>query len=238
MLRQSVITYDGLPVSSGGAHKLRTKGLVDAWTQTESFLEQCTDYQFPYEIIIELLEGGGLPSDFVLPLKQRFSARFASVRSRRLGPDVVGYQWSVAYDNLPGLVEELESLQPYPEFFLSPLSLNITCKFRFTDPRTGEALPFQDPADYGNHSVGFRWLLGESMAYARLSTNSTLSVLLSLPFEKADSEFASYVQFLGKNAPFKFSEKHWKIWTINKKGTGYVERKIQGLQILQQKAPP
>ena len=231
MTRPGLVTYEGLPLSSGGAHKLRTKGFVDAWRRVEHFLKECTDFAVPEEVVIELLEGAGLPAAFVTPLKQRFMLEFPVVRSRAVG-DAVGHQWSVARERLPALLQDLESVQPLPDFLVQPLIVHVALKFRFVDRLTRKTLPFQSPSDYLQQDArcaGHRLSLGSSVASAGLSTRSTLFVFFSLPFAEVNAEFRNYVDVLATAAPFTFSDKHWKVWTLNREGSRYVGRKMRGI---------
>jgi hypothetical protein len=41
--RPALIVYDGLPVSSGGAHGLGRRGPADVWAQLSRFLHECAD---------------------------------------------------------------------------------------------------------------------------------------------------------------------------------------------------
>jgi hypothetical protein len=229
-MRPALITYEGLPLSSGGAHRLRTKGFVNAWRIIEHFLKERTDFARPEEIVIELLEGASLPDEFVTPLKQRFTLEFPVVRSRAVG-EAVGRQWSVGRERLPALLQELEAVQPLPDFFVQPLAVDVALKFRLVDRSTRKPLPFQNPSDYLHQDAGcagHQLSLGSSVASARISTRSTLFVFLSLPFAEVSAELRDYVEFLGSAAPFTFSEKHWKVWTLNREGSGYVGRRIPG----------
>src|SRR5579864_839147 len=171
MARRGLITYDGLPISSGGAHKLRSKGLIAAWAQIEYFLRECTDFERPEQIVIEVIEGGGAPAALVAPLKERFSERFPAVRSRRIGT-AVGHQWSAGPASLTVLLQELETVQPLPDIAPASLTLNVTAAFCFVDPHTRAVLPFQSPSDCLMQDVGGRAFLGSSRAFARLSTHS------------------------------------------------------------------
>lgn len=226
VMRRGLITYDGLPISSGGAHTLRANGFAAAWAHVERFLEHCTDFERPEQIIIELLEGTRIPEAFVSPLKQRFSERFSARRTRRVGA-AVGHQWSVEWESFAAVLQELDLLQPLPDVpSPPPLTVNVTSAFHFVDPDTRRALPFQDPSDYPGRHAGDRTPLGTSRVFARLSTRSTLSVFFSLPFPHAGEEFLTYVEFLQRHAPFRFSGAHWKIWTPAKKRGGYVGRRF------------
>jgi hypothetical protein len=55
VLRSSIITYDGLPISSGGAHGLRTRSPKVALKHVRDFLRICTDNSIPSDVFIEVI---------------------------------------------------------------------------------------------------------------------------------------------------------------------------------------
>lgn len=229
MARQGLITYDGLPLSGGGAHVLRTRGMANGWTEVERFLRTATDFQGPGETIIELLEGPGIPRPFVLSLTDRLGRDFPLVRSRRVGKDFVGRQWLAQPAIVATLIGELGTLEPFPNSRLQPLTVNITGKFNLIDPATRKPLPFQDPNNYLNQKTGLGQFLGTSQAFGRLSARSTLALFLSLPFETPGAEFQAYAAFLSHHAPFQFSQNGWKMWRLNTARSAYAGRKINAL---------
>ena len=226
--RRSVITYDGLPVSSGGAHKLKMRGPRAAWSATETFLKNCTDYNSPSSLFVELLEEKKISDSFSKSFKRRFSKQFGTPRTRKLG-HATGLQWDVSKEMLTNLVDLLETSQPFPEYPLCPLTINLSADFRLVNPKTRSVLAHQDRAEYLNFEAGYHLFLGLSTLYAILSSKSTVSVFFSLPYEDVTKELRGFVQFLQEHLPFRFSAKHWKIWKVNQAGTGYVGRKISNI---------
>ncbi len=222
--RRSVITYDGLPVSSGGAHKLKMRGPraawsatetflknCAAWSATETFLKNCTDYNSPSSLFVELLEEKKISDSFSKSFKRRFSKQFGTPRTRKLG-HATGLQWDVSKEMLTNLVDLLETSQPFPEYPLCPLTINLSADFRLVDPKTRSVLAHQDRAEYLNFEAGYHLFLG-----------------LSTLYEDVTKELRGFVQFLQEHLPFRFSAKHWKIWKVNQAGTGYVGRKISNI---------
>jgi len=188
------------------------------------FLGACTDFDSPEQIILELLEHPSLPASFLRSVRDRFGDTVA--RSRVVG-NCIGHQRLIAAEQLNSVLEYVDSLAPLPKLplpKLAPLTIYATMRFRLVAPATREVLPFQNPADYLNQDAsysGHKVNIGSSMASAALSNRSTLSVFFSLPFLDIGSEFFRYVEFLRNNAPFEFSEKHWKIWRLNKARSRY-----------------
>jgi len=233
MPRESLITYDGLRISSGGAHRLAVDTCASAWAQVVHFLKSCTDFDSPEQIILELLEHPSIPRNFLQSVRHRFGEGYTFARSRVVG-NCMGHQWLIAPEQLNSTLEYVDSFELLPKLPLagvSPLTIYPTMKFRFVDPASRELLPFQNPSDYLNQDAayaGHKVYLGSSMASAGLSKRSTLSVFFSLPFLDVSAEFFRYAEFLTRHAPFKFSEKQWKIWKLNGTGSTYVPRKMDG----------
>lgn len=106
--------------------------------------------------------------------------------------------------------------------------LSIDVRFRFTSPNDHGELPHQGSDSYLNQPYdGYGRLLGESVCRLTLSSKSALSVLFFLPFEDLGDPLWRYVAFLQAHAPFKFSERHWRQWHLNKKRTSYTAKKIK-----------
>ena len=209
----ALITYDGLPVGSGGAHRLRTDPL-SVWNQLLDFFSTCTDRSEPE--LVEL----AVRSDLVL--NHAVKKLGEPSRTRQVG-------------------EHREILRPLP-IEQVPSWLEGPCRlagdagpwvsawgqFRFTDLQSHDPLPGQDPSIYGHQKVERGgYLLGQSVLYARLSRRSTVSVFLCFPFEAPSAEFRSYLDRLQQHLPFRFSNHHWKHWRPRARGTGFVGRKFE-----------
>jgi hypothetical protein len=85
MLAKSVVTYDGLPVGSGGAHHLRTRDPRVALAQIQSFLDRCTVDQSDLRFTVSVLSGEQEGISTVLKVG-RLSELFPSP----IGPWVIG----------------------------------------------------------------------------------------------------------------------------------------------------
>jgi hypothetical protein len=64
VFRSSIITYDGLPVSKGGAHRLRTPNPKLALQQARDFLTACTDTSIPKVALWKLFGATALMMSF------------------------------------------------------------------------------------------------------------------------------------------------------------------------------
>jgi hypothetical protein len=232
MTRTAIITYDGLPISSGGAHQLRTHGPREAWSSVEPFLKKCTDYAAPKSLFVEVFEGQAIPKSFSDQVKKRFSQDLGNPKTRVVGKST-GNQYDVSLEQFNEVLDFLDGLQPYPpsplDSHFGPVTLNLLADFRFIDQTSRMPLPHQDRNEYLNFEAGYRLYLGCSTIYAILSSKSTVSVFFSLPYEEATKELKDYVRFLQSHLPFRMSDKHWKRWHMNKALTGYIGRKISNI---------
>jgi hypothetical protein len=231
-----VITYDGLPKSSGGAHSLGRLDFHEAWARVASFLTTCTDYTVPSDVHFQLGTG------------KRVSRRFARKTCAKLTlrhsiptiGNVIGYEetyldWNVCGHRIQQLIDELASYQPFPDHWLdSPLILAVGACFNFILPETREVLPFQGPQYYLHQAYdGYGSVLGQSKIYLRLTTRSTLSAFFCLPFETPDRGFENYRAFLQEHFPFRLSNHQWRHWELTRQGTSYRRRKVRPLLLTQ-----
>jgi hypothetical protein len=53
LTRRAAIIYDGLPISSGGAHKLRTRGFTDALLVLQSFVTAVSVDPRPKDCVVD-----------------------------------------------------------------------------------------------------------------------------------------------------------------------------------------
>jgi len=224
--RFGAITYDGLPISSGGAHSLRQKGFVEGFNSLQGFVDLISLERRPSSVALELFNSGAGGYSHFMALRWEFSKRFRGKQGRAVG-EHFGHQWEVQPSELGLLIHDLERLRPIPLVGYAGRSLvvHVYWKLIFSD-RTGEPLPFQTRDNYRDFEVGFQLYLGESILYARISENSTASLFLSLPFEAVHPECVELATRLQEAFPARLSTKHWKRWTVTKKGTSYLGRKI------------
>jgi len=73
--RTALIVYDGLPISSGGGHTLRTKDRHAPWTQVRHFLDRFTTCDTPADVRLLLAEGSHVDADFFESAKAAFYPR-------------------------------------------------------------------------------------------------------------------------------------------------------------------
>jgi hypothetical protein len=208
----TLITYDGLPIGSGGAHRLRTERPLSVWTQLLTFFSSCTDRSRPD--VIEVAVRSDLATIPALKALGKPS------RTRRVGDfDEIARPLSVqaVSEWLEGPCRDAGDSGPWVFAYGS---------FRLVDPRTHIPLPGQDPDLYGHQEAAPDRVLGQSWLYARLARRTTLSVFFSFPFEEPSVQFRTYLAMLQPHLPFRFSNQHWKHWHRRARGTGFVGRKF------------
>lgn len=247
--RRAALFYDGLPVSSGGAHTLRERDPRAAWAKLEAFLEACCQVEKRstwlqlYERIDLPVRPKGLagllrrgrapvPDSSAEPFRKAASAAFG--HPNRIDAKISAatfrinqWEWRLEQSRMGDAMRILVE-NPVPDVEELPAALLcVKTRFLLKDPATGEVLPWQDPACYGNTPSPVSGVpLGESGWYVRLGPRTTCSLCLSLPFEEAGEEAVALAGRLQEHLPFKLSPHHWTRWQFNKAGTGYYARKV------------
>jgi hypothetical protein len=230
MIRSSLITYEGLPISSGGAHTLRKQSLKSQWVACENFLHSATDYRTPDEIHIVLHEGNRVSSNFSNSMKKELSRWLGRPVRRHTMSGVVNEDTNWWYPKsvpVSSLIDWFMAHQPFPDHWLNmPLVLGIKAHVRLKQPHGDLVLPYQDADFYLRQMVGRELYLGESQVYIRLTTKSTFFTFLSFPFLDTSEEFQEYLDFIEQELPFKLSSNHLIRWQLNAKGSHFYGRKL------------
>jgi hypothetical protein len=229
MARPAAITYDGLPISSGGAHKLRTRGLVAGLNALQAFASAVSLDSVPRRLLVEVLEGKGIPDDFTRRLCSEFDGRFTKFQSRGIG-EFSGHQWSFEPEALMGIIEQLEALRPIPESAYAGYAavVHVTWHLILADSNR-QQIPYQSAQDYLGFDTSFGQCLGRSFVYSGISEKTTAHLFLSLPFEQVTDDARQLASKIEAHFPTRLSPNHWKIWKLTKKGDKYIGRKIPGL---------
>ena len=230
MLAKSVVTYDGLPVGSGGAHHLRTRDPRVALAQIESFLDKCTVGSSELRFTVNLLSGEeeGIPKEWTQSLLCRFSNTYGASMEKTLGRSLE-YSWSIPESDVASQVDFIGSLGSLPTHQYGMQSLCVTAHrvIKLTDGEGGTPWPGQDPSSYSHFQVsGYGEVLGRSVVYARISERSSINLFLNFPFEPGDPELQRAVRGVQDNLPFSLSKSHWKHWKLTKAGDKYLGRKM------------
>jgi hypothetical protein len=228
VLRSSIITYDGLPVSKGGAHRLRTPNPKLALQQAREFLTACTDNSIPKVAFVEVIRGHSFDDEFSLPLVEQLTSKLGGSSRRQAGTSNIAHRWNLKADQIDEYVDMMNEALPLPvdPFDLQPFVVAAQIDFRILDPQTRVALSGQESELYGNYSAYPGRVLGPSQLYARISGRSSFSLFLNFPFEQQTAAFLSTAAHVQNHLPFPLSQKHWKQWRLTKNGTSYVGRRV------------
>jgi hypothetical protein len=225
---RNLIGYEGLPLGSGSAHRLRIKSLFESWEKIRYFLEVCTEFQVRkiwLQILsfTELLAFIKCTENILGPHQWSYSIGSAV----KYIPTYTVYCWDIEYQKIEDMIKHVSLFGIAPDLFgVSGISLTINLRFKFLDKNKCE-LPYQDNKYYLNFNEnGFE--LGSSTICTSLSVGkNSASVYFNFPFEAVSSEFLDYKNYIQSYLPFTLSPNHWKLWKPNKKLTSYYGRKIK-----------
>jgi hypothetical protein len=204
----AAVTYDGLPVSSGGAHSLGRMTRRTAYQRTIRFLDLCTvpDGARAHAITF--------PADRVLPrvdppvgLRDQVERRF-------------GRSGEILEDRVEDALAFLDEIAPQAlnRYGMASVWLTMRCRFRLLDPETGRPIPGQDPQRFGGVEYARSVPLGTSGILLSLHNQAALSVDFCIPDPTANL-LRRLMPWLAAQLPFKFSPKQWRVWTSTKTGT-------------------
>lgn len=208
------ITYEGLPINSGGAHSLSKKPVEKIYLETMAFLKTFTDSDRPKEVGVTFYTSQN-KSYKTLPILLSLTKRLGVPlhNSWDLGSVKQDfYTWRLKNNNIQSGFEILEKYKDLPSNPYGPVVLSLKWQFYFVDKDTKRVLPGQDKIPV----LDIRQQ--NSQIYLRLSQKSTISVWFALPFSATEGYAQEYVNSLCSHLPFKPSEKHWKIWRKSKSG--------------------
>src|SRR5215470_20215672 len=79
---RGLITYDGLPISAGGAHRIRKKDRAAIWESMRQFLHSFTTNEEPDEVRLLLHEGPRVDEAFFEDAHRLATAAFGRPRRR------------------------------------------------------------------------------------------------------------------------------------------------------------
>jgi hypothetical protein len=224
-MQEGAITYDGLPLASGGAHRLRTRETETAANSLQSFVRAVSCDCVPSELQLEVLTDAGPIVGHFAGLIAANDARYGERRVQAVGTRRA-HRWIVPSSAFHELVATTALNGGEPRAG-STNSLTVLASWTIvlTEPKSGQLLPHQDPQDYGGFGVGDGRLLGRSSLFARLGQKTTANLWLSLPFQEPTEEARMIARHVQTHFPCQLSQKQWKQWVLTRAGT-YKARKI------------
>ena len=212
------ISYEGLPINSGGAHSVSRKSPKVNFESTQKFLNLFADKTKPKSIDLTLYDSKNKEYSS-LKLLSKLTWKFGIPKTRHDGY-IRTWTWTLSENNIEKGFETLKLNNELPKNPAGPITLSFYWNFHFKDPNTNQVLPNQELIP----ELDFR--IKNSRIYLRLSKKSTISVWFALPFEKIEKYESEFIKELKYNLPFKTSDKHWRIWKKSEKGN-WTPRKIE-----------
>lgn len=213
-LEESAVAYDGLPISSGGAHGLGRISARDALNAWLRFLGMRA-------------EASPISCWFAFPMTPRLTVDPEAVRLiAREFPGGRGSH-SVPWDRADDALSIFESLEPLPtnQWGMAPVWLWFTASFRIRSPSSQELWPGQDPDRFDRFVTPAGVKLGASSTRLILQAKRSMGLSVSIP-RASDTDLAEVVPWLQAALPMRLSSKHWTRWTLTKNKRSYRGRKI------------
>jgi len=208
-MRDTFITYEGLPINSGGAHSLGKQSVDKIYADTNTFLTTYTTNPKPKEI--ELIFYSSIKGEY-----KTFPILFDLMKTFGYFPKWSSYDfpgkkqrlwsWTINENQLETAKAFLKKYENLPDNEYGPIILSSLWHFKFIDNKTKQILPDQNvipTVDKRQHN---------SQLYLRLGKKSTMAVWFAFPFSLIDQDKKQYLDNLSKSLPFKLSEKHWRQW--------------------------
>lgn len=201
----AAVTYDGLPVSSGGAHSLGRMSRRTAFERTTRFLDQCTVPDGPRVFAVSF------PADRVFPRVEP-PPRLRDQVERRFGRS-----GEIPEGRVDDALDFLDEIAPQPlnRYAMTAVRLTMRCQFDLLDPATGRPISGQEPQRFGGVEYVWSVPLGTSGLLLSLHDHAALAVHFCIP-DPTEDLLRRLVPWLEAYLPFKFSPKHWRVWMPTK----------------------
>jgi hypothetical protein len=211
---ESAVAYDGLPISSGGAHSLGRISARNAFDSWLKFLDTCA-VASPIQAFFDFPSTPELPIDPAV--ERRVDRDFPGRPGRCIVP------WDRAEEAL-SLFESLEPL-PVNRWGMAPLWLWFTADFRLLRPGSRDLWPGQDPALFGEFVTPTGVSLGACSTRLILQAKRSIGLNISIP-DASDGDLDKVVPWLLGALPMRLSSKQWTRWTLTKNRRSYRGRRI------------
>ncbi len=212
------ISYEGLPINSGGAHSISKNSPKENYEQTLYFLSLFADTTEPKSIELTLYKSQNKDySNFKLLLKLILKFGIPNIKNDGW---LKTWNWKLTKKNITKALDTLKLNNELPKNPAGPITISFYWNFHFKNPNTNQILPNQNlipELDFRNKN---------SQIYLRLSKKSTISVWFAFPFNEIGKYESEFIKGIKDNLPFKMSDKHWRIWKKSEKGN-WIPRKIE-----------
>ena len=213
---QSVVVYDGLPLSAGSAHGLGRISAHAAYTAWSRFLHECGT-------------AASISCSFFFPFvpELEVSPEVRRLITTAFPPASDGYHRVDAsrFDEALNLLVSIEP-QPRNPWGMAPVDLWFSASFTLLRPN-GMPWPSQG-AERFNFQTPAGVQLGTNTTNLILAGKRSMSLALSIP-DATDNDIEQTIPWLQSHLPFRLSSKHWTRWTLTKNQNSYRGRKLQPL---------
>lgn len=208
------MAYDGLPISSGGAHALGRISARDSFSAWLGFLDKRTEAS-PISCWFSFPVTPGLTAD--PGVAQLIMQEFPGGHDRH----------PVPWDRVDDALSVFESLEPLPanQWGMAPVWLWFNADFRLRLPGGQGLWPGQDPGRFGHFVTPAGVRLGASSTRLILEAKRSMGLSLSIP-RASDADLVEMVPWLQAALPMRLSSRHWTRWILTKNKRSYRGRKI------------
>jgi hypothetical protein len=195
------ITYDGLPIKAGGAHRLNKYTSKQAYDAIKEFIELFTTNNAPFcTIALNSSHKKGNSKASFWSLVKMFGLPQWSLTNYLNEKESV-WTWIVWNKHITKAIE-LNDL-------FDNLTLSILWHFKFVDPETREILAGQVDIPVVDER------LHNSQVYLGYGEQQTVSFWFAFPFYELDSTAVDYIKLLRAKLPVAISNNHWRLWTLS-----------------------
>lgn len=170
------ISYQGLPINSGGAHCVSRKSPKMNYNQILDFLNLYADKTQPKSIELILYESDKKEYS-TLKLLPQLILKFGIPKIQNDGW-LKTWVWNLSQKNIEKGFEILDLNDKLPKNLAGPITLSFYWNFHFKDPKTNQVLPNQKLIPELDSRIK------NSQIYLRLSRKSTVSVWFGFLFQE------------------------------------------------------
>jgi hypothetical protein len=215
----SAVVYDGLPISSGGAHAINRLRPNEALASWRAFLTSCTA-PTAIEAFFRVDNDGPWPKadrGVVRLIKDAFPEEQSAVIQ----------SFKVPEGRLDDAVRLFEDASPLPSdaWDNTAVGLNMYARFHMLRPDGSGLWPGQDPALFGQFQTPSGADLGTSSARLNMAGGLSMGLMLTFP-EATDDDIAVLRPWLQSHLPFRMSARQWVRWSISKSGQTYRPKRL------------
>jgi hypothetical protein len=218
----SFISYEGLPIKSGGAHIISRLSVDETYLKVTNFLHKFTDTTTPTDVRLTIYQSPTDDYDLksLLWLTRKKFGLFPKKKEGFINLKPINYwEWKLRASEFSSGLEYVKNNNFKVDQTLGPIEISFLWTFKFKSPKTGKLFPNQEEIP----ELDVRQ--SNSQIYLKLSNRKTISTWFAFPFTEVDEFFINLIAEMQKELPFRFSEQHWRNWRKSK-NNNWTPRKI------------